>query len=284
MTEYRSQEILATTRYLVGLNQTNLPELESTGVSFVGRLDPNDVHFMGHSFGGASVLHAAFQSAKAVAEAIDHGDSTSSEQRPILPLVPKSIVAHDPVSDWMPDHTRWSLFDLERLKDSNTNHTYFTKGQPSPSLSPSLSLSPSPLLPSISSVSIHNFDLFLLFSHQWGMLNWGGIKSLQDMEHRRVLGRTRTSKTHGMGDNGGSTSSSSSSNLAREQTLSLSKVEILDSAHHIEFSDICMITPTWLARAVNMTGVQNPIETAKDIHTKTLNFFMQVRGQENFGR
>jgi hypothetical protein len=271
MTEYRSQEILATTRYLVGLNRTNLPELESSGVSFVGRLDPNDVHFMGHSFGGASVLHAAFQSAEAVANAADQRDDIylSSEERLHLPppLRPKSIVAHDPVSDWMPDYTRWSLFDLERLKDSSANHTYYTNGQPSPS--PVLS----------SSVSIHDFDLFLLFSHQWNTMNWGGIKPLQDMDRRRVFGRTRTSNNHDIGDNDGSRSCSANNSGIVQEHLSLSKVEVLDSAHHIEFSDICMITPTWLARAVNMTGVRNPLETAKDIHTKTLNFFMQVRGQ-----
>mmetsp|Transcript_33748 Transcript_33748/g.37308 ORF Transcript_33748/g.37308 Transcript_33748/m.37308 type:complete len:267 (+) Transcript_33748:1-801(+) len=251
MTEYRSEEIIAATRYMMELNRTNIPELR--GVNFVGKLDLEDIHYMGHSFGGASVLYAALKNS-----ANNNNDSSFKI---------RSIVTHDVMADWIPDSTRLSLFDGERLKDSKTNHTYWTKtmtttmsdshhkgrGKQSSSFHPSS--------------SIHNFDLFLLFSHQWESNNWGGVEVLQDMYKRNVFGRQRR-----IGKN--------NDNDGQQQQLSLSRVEVVDSAHHIEFSDLCMITPTWLARMVNLTGAESPLKTAKDIHTRTLNFLMEVRGQE----
>ena len=52
--------------------------------------------------------------------------------------------------------------------------------------------------------------------------------------------------------------------------------------HHNEFSDTGMLTPTWLARAVGLTGPRNPIESAKDVAQRTLDFLhtsRQWRGQ-----
>ncbi|KAL3931269.1 MAG: hypothetical protein SGARI_004251 [Bacillariaceae sp.] len=104
MTAYRAQELLSVVKSILDLNERNIPELERTGLDFRNTIDANDIHYMGHSFGGASALHAA-------------------EQRP-----PKSVLAYDPVTDWMPKESRLSLFDMERLKDSKTNHTYWTAG------------------------------------------------------------------------------------------------------------------------------------------------------------
>jgi hypothetical protein len=38
--------------------------------------------------------------------------------------------------------------------------------------------------------------------------------------------------------------------------------KIIKEAHHNEFSDMCMLTPLWLARSTGVTGTRNPIDTA----------------------
>jgi hypothetical protein len=215
MTEYRSEEFLAATEHVIDLNRHNLPELEDAGVSFVGKLDTDEIHYMGHSFGGATSFHAARKAGK---------------------RRPSSVIAHEPASEWIPDATRGSLFDAKRLKGSNTNYTFWTSDSTDGHSS-----------------SVHDFDLLVLFSHEWERKQWGGVEVLQDMQQRGMFGRKQ----------GG-----------------ISRVEVVDSAHHIEFSDMAMLTPTWLARGVGMTGEKSPLESAKDIHMRTLNFLKEVRGQE----
>jgi hypothetical protein len=41
------------------------------------------------------------------------------------------------------------------------------------------------------------------------------------------------------------------------------------ASHHQEFSDMCMITPLWLARGTGATGTRNPLETAHEIEKRT---------------
>jgi pimeloyl-ACP methyl ester carboxylesterase len=101
MTEYRSEEFLAAVRATIALNHNNIEELERYNVSFVGKLKVNEVHYMGHSFGGATSLHAA-------------------RKRP-----PTSIIAHEPAAEWIPDGTRSSLFDQKRLAGSHINYTHW---------------------------------------------------------------------------------------------------------------------------------------------------------------
>jgi hypothetical protein len=71
MTKYRSDEILGAVDTMVGLNDKNIPELMAVGLDFKGKLNTNEIHYMGHSFGGASVFHAAHR------------------------RVPTSVIAHD---------------------------------------------------------------------------------------------------------------------------------------------------------------------------------------------
>ena len=273
MTEYRAEEIIAAALYMSEvLNRTDIPALQSNGVSFHRRLDADNVHFIGHSFGGASVLRAAHKIAAMQAAAAAGSAAADTVMASFLPPRPRSVVAHDPASDWLPESTRQSLFDVERLADSTANHTYWTRTAAATTAAMTIGNHEEEEhprqrpRPPTSSFSIHDFDLFLLFSHEWRQQNWGGVDVLQDMYLRQVFGRsTRATPNDAVGDT---------------DLVSISRVNIADSAHHIEFSDLCMITPTWLARAVGMTGTNSPLETAKDIHTRTLKFLMEVQGQQ----
>lgn len=211
MVAYRAQELLAVVESTLKLNEENLHDLHSVGLDFRGLLNTNDVHYMGHSFGGATSLHAA-------------------TQRP-----PTSVIAHDPAVDWMPQSSQSSFFDLKRLEDSKTNHTYWTSNS-----HPNSSDTNSPPV-----LSLHDTtELLVLFSHEWYANGWSGVEIVKDMADRNVLGRE-----------GG-----------------VSRFGIIDQAHHQEFSDACMITPLWLAREVGLTGPRNPLETAQEIHFETLSF------------
>ena len=45
----------------------------------------------------------------------------------------------------------------------------------------------------------------------------------------------------------------------------LFRFDFVPEINHNEFSDTGMLTPTWLARAVGLTGPRNPIDSAKDV-------------------
>jgi pimeloyl-ACP methyl ester carboxylesterase len=142
---------------IVQLNYGNLPELEGIGLDFRNKLDVTDLHYMGHSFGGATVLHAA-------------------KSRP-----PRSVLVYDPASDWMPTESRLSLFDLTRLKGSSTNHSYWTRCDVDASICA--------IEEGDEKETIHDTtQLFVLFSDQWHTQKWGGSDVLKDMFDRNVLG------------------------------------------------------------------------------------------------
>lgn len=78
----------------MNLNEVYIPQLRSVGVSFVNKLNKCDLHFMGHSFGAATAL-------------------TAASRRPDLA---SSVIAHEPIVDWMPDDARRALFAEHKLE------------------------------------------------------------------------------------------------------------------------------------------------------------------------
>jgi hypothetical protein len=222
MTAYRAQELLAVVESFLGLNQENIPELEAVGLDFRGKLDVDDIHYMGHSFGGATSIHAAVH-------------------RP-----PRSVLAHDPASDWIPRESQRKLFDMERIgKGAKANHTYWTSNHDNSESFPGGDENDR------ISASLHDeTHMLILFSEEWFSRNWAGADVLKEMHDRSRLG-----------PKGG-----------------VSRVGVIDQAYHQEFSDACMLTPLWLARAVGLTGPRNPLDTAKQIHVETVNFLNALRG------
>ena len=213
MTEFRTEEFLAAVESMISLNTQNIEALESIGLSFVGKLNTTEIHYMGHSFGGSTSMHASLRG------------------RP-----PTSVIAHEPVADWLPDQTRYSLFEKQRLE--GTNYT-------------NLIVREDTATAATGGPSIHDRNMLLLFSNEWHTKEWGYIPVFKDMDERKQLG-----------PKGG-----------------VSRVQVIDGANHNEFSDTSMLTPTWLAREVGLTGPRNPLDTAWDIHEATMDFLNQVRVQ-----
>jgi len=259
MTEYRAEELLAVVNEVQKLNTYNLPQLESLGISFVNKLDTNEIHYMGHSFGASTAFHAAWMAGN-----LSSLSSSSS-------LVPISIIAHEPVIDWMPEGSRNSLFDLSRLKGSKTNYTRFiakkTKWRNQKEKR--------------NMRKIRNFrkkrkqknrkekrrtrkirnnwrslhdqsNILILSSNEWAeeeSLSWSAVDVFQDMYQRQVLGSRNNNN---------------------------SRVEVIRDTKHMEFSDVCMMTPLWMSRRLGMQGPRNPIDTAYEIHSKTLQFLNNI--------
>jgi len=88
-TEWRARELAGAVVAMKSLNEHNIVELESMGISFVNRLDTKKgVHVMGHSFGGVTAFTVAFR----------------------RPDLIHSIIAHEPATDWTPNDVRRQIF------------------------------------------------------------------------------------------------------------------------------------------------------------------------------
>jgi len=123
-----------------------------------GRLDTESITFMGHSFGGATVLQAA-------------------QERPDLV---QSVVAHDPALDWLPDEARRSLFAPELLK--GLEHHNFTGGTGGFANKDKTCSSRSEGINQMeSSSSLHDTNILFLFSEEWRRKGWAFTPLLEDM-------------------------------------------------------------------------------------------------------
>ena len=102
--------------------------------------------------------------------------------------------------------------------------------------------------------TIKDFDVLFLLSRHW-------------FESEQIMGRGNI--IHWMYTNG---------KMCRDCTAEFALIR--DSAHN-EFSDSCMMTPVWLARALNVTGKRNPQQTAEEISKRTLGFLDTIRLQKS---
>ena len=243
--DHRSAELLAVTKAIVKLNAKNIPELEEIGISFQKRIQ--NIAVGGHSFGGATAVTTATRN----------------------PELFSCVFAHDPALDWMPDDARKSMFDKDRFIGSHSRYSGGTGGYENIITSvkndededddddgekekkeDNGSETKNTLNKMLhNSSSIHDIDLFFLYSHEWKKKGWGGITYINDLLIRGQLGPKVKNK---------------------------SVCGFVHNANHSEFSDSCMKTPLWLARATGMTGCRNPHETSEEIADRTLDFFHQV--------
>eukprot|EP00571_Detonula_confervacea_P013389 CAMPEP_0172302194 /NCGR_PEP_ID=MMETSP1058-20130122/3939_1 /TAXON_ID=83371 /ORGANISM="Detonula confervacea, Strain CCMP 353" /LENGTH=466 /DNA_ID=CAMNT_0013012585 /DNA_START=362 /DNA_END=1763 /DNA_ORIENTATION=- len=98
--------------------------------------------------------------------------------------------------------------------------------------------------------SIHDVNMLFLYSEEWATKGWGAYQEVKSMHERQELGPTNGT----------------------------SEVGVIRKANHQEFSDTCMLTPLWLARATGLTGERNPHETAEEIACRTVQFLEATRG------
>lgn len=143
-----------------------------------------------------------------------------------------SVLAHDPALDWMPDDGRKALFHPDKLEGLK-KHSY-TKG--------SAGYESNDFTPA--EKALHEKDLLILFSGEWRSHDWGWSETLERLHERGLVG----------------------------QAGGVSHVGVIVQAHHQEFSDGPMLTPLWLARSTGVTGARSPLDTAKEIHQRTLRF------------
>ena len=233
-TDHRATELLALTEAIFKMNKSNPSDLEQAGISFVGRLDVENIIIAGHSFGGATAVTAASRN----------------------PSAYSCIIAHDPALDWMPDDARRAFFHESRFEGSSL---VFTGGTGGYEVEESIHIDndkkdddcdpASATTTETSGPSIHDLNSFLLYSHEWKKLGYGGYYFVLDMFRRGQIG---------------------------PGTNNLSECSFVHCAHHSEFSDSCMKTPLWLARAIGMTGKRNPHETSEEIGARTLDFLREV--------
>lgn len=152
----------------------------------------------------------------------------------------KSCVALDPAVDWMPDNERQILLSKDRFQHSHVQYNGGTGG---------FSQDHAPLDQDQKSAALHNLDMMFLYSHEWILKRWGASQFVLDMYKRGKLGRF----------NG------------------VSECTFVFNSMHSEFSDSCMKTPLWLARAIGLTGNRNPHETSDEIAGRTLMFIQAAR-------
>ena len=95
---------------------------------------------------------------------------------------------------------------------------------------------------------LHDKPMLFLNSHEWHSKGWCDV--MEEMHQKGRLGRQPGSE-----------------------------FVVIEAAHHNEFSDTSLLTPTWLARAVGATGKKKPADTAHEIATRTRSFINLVLQQ-----
>jgi predicted dienelactone hydrolase len=259
-TEYRADEMIAATEALLALDCAGPSRPVTFGdktiPSFRERLKHDQVFFMGHSYGGATALAAAHR----------------------RPELVRAVVAHDPALDWLPNATRRSLLDasrwldlldlrakyaknnfvLEDWTDNGARHTNTGKS------------------------SIHDVEMLILFSDEWRKQRLMRPDIVIEMYNAHRLGPNTEAIEAGNSVDKINADSTSISEIDMKSTEVLKRVnnslvDVIESAHHIEFEDTCMMLPLWMSRTLGMTGTRNPCETAAEIAHHTRVFLARIR-------
>lgn len=101
-------------------------------------------------------------------------------------------------------------------------------------------------VPNPLSTTYHQMPSFFLFSQEWYVKSWASSTYFEQLFRHGYLGQG-------------------------------AEFAILDGANHNEFSDMCFLTPLWLARALKVTGNRNPIHTADEVADRSLAFLEAFR-------
>eukprot|EP00816_Leptocylindrus_hargravesii_P004996 CAMPEP_0196806900 /NCGR_PEP_ID=MMETSP1362-20130617/6834_1 /TAXON_ID=163516 /ORGANISM="Leptocylindrus danicus, Strain CCMP1856" /LENGTH=469 /DNA_ID=CAMNT_0042180585 /DNA_START=107 /DNA_END=1516 /DNA_ORIENTATION=- len=223
-TVFRATEMIAASRALIKLNDTNPDVLSQLGIDFCTRLDTEcGILACGHSFGGATALSFAVR----------------------VPEFCAGVVAHEPASDWICDKGRRALFQADPTYtggvtlgfEDNCNIDDNQKEDKESSSSKSAS-----------KMGIHDLNLLFLFSEEWMKNGTGECNRIQKLYMDGHLGPID----------------------------GVSNFKFFEKSTHSTFSDCCMLTPTWIARATGLTGPGDPHDHADLIRRNTHRFIEEV--------
>lgn len=153
------------------------------------------------------------------------------------------LVVYDPVVDWVPDFGRRALFEEGRLAGAGLNYGGGTGGYEDNCRTGNDKEE--------ESSSLHDIHMFFLYSHEFQRGGWGDYSLMKTMHSAGQLGSRNRDR--------------------------LSDVGFVYQSQHPAFSDQCMMTPLWMARAINITGKRNPSDTAEEIASRTLDFYNVIR-------
>jgi len=165
-----------------------------------------------------------------------------------------SVVAHDPALDLMPDSARRIMFEERRFEGSRLKYCGGMGGYEESDKYSSKEKKRHIIMHNTAS-SFHELDILLLYSYQlekeWGehLFKIFRRDHIFDMFRRGQLG---------------------------PRTNSISNCTFVFGSCHNEFADTCMMTPTWLARAIGLTGKRSPHETAQEMAGHTIHFLEEV--------
>eukprot|EP00559_Dactyliosolen_fragilissimus_P002338 CAMPEP_0184859826 /NCGR_PEP_ID=MMETSP0580-20130426/4805_1 /TAXON_ID=1118495 /ORGANISM="Dactyliosolen fragilissimus" /LENGTH=620 /DNA_ID=CAMNT_0027356671 /DNA_START=56 /DNA_END=1918 /DNA_ORIENTATION=+ len=178
----------------------------------------------------------------------------SASKRPDLY---KAVVAHDAAADWMPDFARRDLMRPEKLIKSGCEYDGGEGGWSTPAKieNPQNEKKKSDITIQddtnlygknvTDKSSLHDLPLQFQWSRDWLNKGWAISKQIKKMHEADVLGCKNSDVC-----------------VVTEQ--------------HSEFSDVCMLTPLWLARSTGLTGPRNPIETAREVAKRSIEFLNKL--------
>lgn len=161
------------------------------------------------------------------------------------PHLVSAVVAHEPAVSWMPNSARKALFPTK--KDEEEKEVQVDKEEEKKDGDQSEDETEG------ESKSIHDVPMLFLYSEEWAEVGWGAYEQIKSMHKCNKLGP----------ENG-----------------TMSEVGVIKKAKHQEFSDTCMLTPLWLARATGLTGERNPHDTAEEIADRTIDFLQATRRKQ----
>eukprot|EP00594_Rhizosolenia_setigera_P002889 CAMPEP_0178941890 /NCGR_PEP_ID=MMETSP0789-20121207/1672_1 /TAXON_ID=3005 /ORGANISM="Rhizosolenia setigera, Strain CCMP 1694" /LENGTH=381 /DNA_ID=CAMNT_0020621203 /DNA_START=445 /DNA_END=1591 /DNA_ORIENTATION=+ len=171
--DHRGCEMIAATQSFMQLHEQNVDELEKVGVSFKNRLDINRIAIGGHSFGSGGAITAATKK----------------------PELYSCVIAHDPTIDWTPDYVRKQLFLDSKFERSKLKYVGGTAGYESTQNDDDSCVYEEGKREDSASrtkMSIHDLNLFFLFSNEWVTKGLAASPFVFDMFQRGQLAQQKT--------------------------------------------------------------------------------------------
>lgn len=168
-----------------------------------------------------------------------------------------TVILHDPATDWAPDDVRRALFH-ERFGGGGEGPRYgggtggYEPKAESNGAEGSTNGDGEENMRSSSSSALSRLDMLVLFSEEFTDKNWGESELFRLLHQEGLLGRE-----DGPSDCG-----------------------YVAGSRHQEFSDMCCLTPLWLARILEFSGPErSPLDTLEESVDRTEDFLRRAKSE-----